>query len=330
MVRVKNPPPGGRATRRPGRLHQKLVRGGKFIVQKWPRKRGPIKSEAQKHTASQFALAQKAAAEAHPWFYIEAENMSTGTIWNRREILVKAAQGTLWEIRLADGSFYGNWFTLAREIQALLDTVTDVTGSILVRRAAGWQALTPGPAGYVMTSNGPDFSPNYQPAAAAPDVYGWSVSQPFGDFTGSDFTAGSFFTPAINCEVTHISFGLTLQVGATYQLCIAECASNALVQVIHQQYDVTTEVFAQGNRIVLPLNVPQLFERSKWYHVGLTKGHGGPSGSLLFKTSRGHAPPLPCDGECFISRKSGGPIVVGETLFRSGNTAHMQMRFREV
>lgn len=299
-------------------------------MQKWPRKRGPIKSEAQKHTAEQFALAQRAANEAYSWFWIEAENMATGTIWNRREILIMAAQGTLFEIRLRDGSFYGNWFRLAREIQALLDTISDVTGTLLVRRGSGWEALLPGAENYVLTSNGPDFNPNWQPAPGAPVAYEWSTSQPFGEFTGGDFTAGTFFTPSSDFEVTDISFVFARQVGASYSLCIAECLANATVTAVLQQYDVTSLIHAQGNEVVLSLNVPQVFNRGKWYHVGITKAAGGPGGSILLKTSRGHQPPLPCAGECFCSRKSTGNIVVGDVLNRSGTTIHMQMKYRQV
>jgi len=330
MVRVKNPPPGGRATRRPGRFLTKPGRGETFIAQTWPRKRGPIKSEEQKETARQFALAQKAANEAFSWNYIEAENMSQGTIWNRREMLVKAAQGNLFEFRMDDGEFYGNWFVLAKEIQALLDTITDEVGTLLVRSGDGWAALMPGADGYYLQSNGPDFLPAWNPVSEPSPSFEWSTSQPFGDFTGSDFTAGSWFSPAIDAEVSDVAFQFTNQSGGDYEYTIAETNSTATVTAILQKFSINSVVAAQGGNILMPLPTLQTFERGKYYHVGVTKLGSTPTGSILMKQSRGHQPPLPFMGECFISRKVSGTLAVGNAMNRTGQTAHLQMKFREL
>lgn len=45
-----------------------------------------------------------------------------------------------------------------------LDTIGNTIGAILVRGPDGWATIAPGPIGYVLTSNGPDQLPTWQPA----------------------------------------------------------------------------------------------------------------------------------------------------------------------
>lgn len=330
MVRVKNPPPGGRATRRPGRFHTKIGKGGAFIVSKWPRKRGTPKSEAVRENNRQFALAQRAANEAFYWFWLEAENMATGTIWNRREILVKAAQGSLWEIVLDDGSFYGNWFALAKEIQALLDTVTDEVGSLLVRRSAGWEALVPGADGYILTSNGPDFAPSWKAGESPPSFYQWSSCQPSGTFTGSDLFVGSDFWPAVDVEITNIAFKLTTTASQTYHLKILELNTSDRIVEILQDFDITTAVYGASGAPDISLPVVQLFEKGKRYAVIVGKQNAGASGGISFARSRGEGFPIPCMDTSLIIRTSIQSLAINDLMFETGQAGFFNMKWRQV
>lgn len=49
--------------------------------------------------------------------------------------------------------------TIAAEVQAILDQITNVRGSILFRGAAGWEALAPGTNGYFLKTNGAGADP---------------------------------------------------------------------------------------------------------------------------------------------------------------------------
>lgn len=51
--------------------------------------------------------------------------------------------------------------TIATEVQAILDQITNVHGSVLFRGAAGWEALAPGSAGQFLKTNGPAADPTW-------------------------------------------------------------------------------------------------------------------------------------------------------------------------
>lgn len=44
-----------------------------------------------------------------------------------------------------------------------LDALGTTIGALLVRGPDGWTILAPGPIGYVLTSNGPNAVPSWQP-----------------------------------------------------------------------------------------------------------------------------------------------------------------------
>jgi len=330
MVKVKGVPPLGRGTRRPGRLVQTKVRGGIPILKGWPRKRGPIKSESQRETAEQFRLAQKAANEAHPWMWIEAENMSQGTIWNRREILVKCAQGSFYDITLSNGEFYGGWFNLAREIQALLDTVSDETGVMLYRSGDGWIALVPGPNGYYLQSNGPDFLPAWAPVSEPSPSFQWSCVQPSDTFTGGDETVGLDLTPAVDIEVSDVAFRLDYQSGADYEFTICETNGSNQITAILQQFNIGSIVTAQNGNVVMPLPVLQPLAAKTRHSFLVTKKSGSPGGSMNVRKSRAEQAPLPVCDWINISRLGSGHVSVSDTLNTSSGGAAINMKFREL
>jgi len=51
--------------------------------------------------------------------------------------------------------------TIAAEVQAILDQITNVHGSVLFRGAAGWEALAPGTNGYFLKTNGAGADPEW-------------------------------------------------------------------------------------------------------------------------------------------------------------------------
>lgn len=330
MVKIKNSAPTGRATRRPGRLLTTVTKGGNFIAKKWPRKRGPIKSEAQAETAEQFRLAQKAANEAFSWFYIEAENMAQGTIWNRREILVKAAQGTLMEIRMRNGEFYGNWFVLAREIQALLDTIIDVTGAILVRTPDGWEAITPAASGYVLTSNGPDFIPSYQPGAAPEETWQWSSCQWDNQMSGSNIAQGIDLWPAVDAEINKIAFRVGIYSGATYGLTICTLLSNDRIGSILLTQDVTAAVFAANGSPVIPLStVVNLTARTRYGFI-ISKTNGAAGSGLGLGFSRQQQVAIPTMAKSVVIHGGYQQPAVNDLMSTYNDVCLFNMEWRKV
>lgn len=75
-----------------------------MVVRTWPRKRGKPTNPAVIFTSTQFGKAGKMAANSEPMQYETAREMTKGTHWLPRDLLVKAAYGSAYEIILPDGS----------------------------------------------------------------------------------------------------------------------------------------------------------------------------------------------------------------------------------
>lgn len=89
--------------------------------------------------------------------------------------------------------------TDATEVGAILDLIGDTRGALLVRGAAGWQVVLPGPAGYVLTSQGAGDDPTYvalppsPPFTALPD-------------TPADYVGAAGMMAAVNANEDGLEF----------------------------------------------------------------------------------------------------------------------------
>ena len=94
---------------------------------------------------------------------ISAVRLSHGTSLLWRDILMMAHTGTLLTYRDSDGNTWVGGRTLSNSIQNLLDSVSNAPGVIIGRSGAGWVALLPAQAGYVLTSQGKGNLPLWLP-----------------------------------------------------------------------------------------------------------------------------------------------------------------------
>jgi hypothetical protein len=91
-----------------------------------------------------------------------AMELQRGTTLLWRDILMMAHMGTLWTIKTDSGLIWIGARRLSQTIQNLLDSVSNVPGTILGRTASGWQALLPGTAGQVLTCQGRTNPPAWE------------------------------------------------------------------------------------------------------------------------------------------------------------------------
>ncbi len=158
--------------RRPGfsgRLMVDTVRGV-TRVRAWPKKRGKIKSPLQQHWVDWFRAANFAAKYASSYDISRAKELTEGTRWYPRDLLLKAMRGRLFWWTDENGQ---NWFPAAivSDITDTLDVLADKIGDILVRASDRWRAPPAGAEGDVLTyhpASPPDWQPPVAPPAASP------------------------------------------------------------------------------------------------------------------------------------------------------------------
>lgn len=89
-----------------GRVYARTTMWG-VVAQAWPRKRGKPRSWTTHWQSQQFGLAARMAANSEPIQYQTAIEMTKGTGWVPRDILVRAALGLAYEVYQPDGTLCG-------------------------------------------------------------------------------------------------------------------------------------------------------------------------------------------------------------------------------
>ncbi|KKL81949.1 hypothetical protein LCGC14_1989660 [marine sediment metagenome] len=157
---------------------------GVLRVRKWPKKRGPPRSELQRWWVDWFKQANRLAKYADPMSQARAIEMTKGSGLYPRDILLKAMRGRLYTWADQDGN---KWYPMAgiQDISDTLDILAQFTGGVLTRAADRWRAPTPGDPGDVLTYQGAAAGAEWQPAAS-----------------GGGFAGGALATATVDQTVT--------------------------------------------------------------------------------------------------------------------------------
>ncbi len=123
---------------------------GVVRIRKWPKKRGPPKSEAQRFWVDWFKQANHLAKYADPLTQIAAIELTRGTGWYPRDVILKAMRGRLYWFTGADGWRYYPMAAIG-DISEALDVLAQSVGSVLVRAADRWRTPDPGSINDVLT-----------------------------------------------------------------------------------------------------------------------------------------------------------------------------------
>ena len=113
-----------------------------------------------------------------------AYHFSKGTNYVPRDLLMLASYGKIMRVHEADGTAWDSARIAQLNIQQLLNSITDVEGSIVFRGPTLWWALSPGAAGQVLTFDGTTGWPDWQDpsggggglaVAAMPATFGTTI-----------------------------------------------------------------------------------------------------------------------------------------------------------
>lgn len=181
-----------------GLLTTPIFRGQRHI-QAWPRKRGKPKSAVTLVQNAEFVRFVAAVNDMSPDDRIAAIEIAKGTPYTWRDVLSRAITGQLVEI---DGG------TLV-DIQAALDGLTEVPGSLILRTTEGWRGLDPGGETQMLAVDGglPAWVDQAGPGAAT-GLFN-QVLSPIPTQAGTGLTTAmnaSYVTPVVADGVT----GLTI------------------------------------------------------------------------------------------------------------------------
>lgn len=132
----------------------------KWVVRSWPKGNGgdtPLRRAARE----QFAVVQQMIKNVTTDEYVAARDLTAGTPLLIRDVLMKAAYGTLVEAVLKDGSQWMGIRTVYPTAQQMLDSISGIQGTVLYRDVDAWKALAPGTPGQVLSTAGPGANPSW-------------------------------------------------------------------------------------------------------------------------------------------------------------------------
>jgi len=191
-----------------GRVMIDTVRGA-IRVRKWPKKRGPPKSERQRFWVDWFKQANRLAKYASGLDQVTAIAMTLRSGWYPRDILLKAMRGRLYWMTTPDG---WKWYPVAAigDISETLDVLAQTVGSVLVRAADRWRAPVPGVLDDVLTLKGSPPIPAWAAAGGGGVPFGGALVQSGSNqsiitatfvpltFSSNVYDTDSLHNPAVN------------------------------------------------------------------------------------------------------------------------------------
>jgi len=165
MVKIRSIPRERRLPSFRERVMIDVVRGT-IRVRKWPKKRGPPKSEAQRFWVDWFRQANLLAKYVDAASMTMAIRLTKGSGLYPRDVLLAAMRGRLYHWADQDG---WRWFSVAAigDISESLDVLAQTVGSVLVRATDRWRTPAPGAAGDILTTPGPPGVPLWLPPAGS-------------------------------------------------------------------------------------------------------------------------------------------------------------------
>jgi len=160
MAKLTNIPRGKRGPSVRG-SHMVDTFRGTIRVRKWPKKRGPPKSDAQKFWVDWFKQANFLAKYASDMDVKEAMEITAGTGLYPRDVILQAMRGRLYWWVDENG---WRWYPVAaiNDVSETLDVLAQTIGSVLVRDTDRWRAPPAGTIGDVLTYKGILLPPVWQ------------------------------------------------------------------------------------------------------------------------------------------------------------------------
>ena len=289
MARLKGPPPPRKSIALKTGLNIYANRGA-LVAAKWPRKRGSPKSPVTREQNEWFRQANLLAKYADgqsQWMAIE---VSRGSPWYPRDLLISAMKGRLFETLTIDGVEFRS-VAIRDDVSSDLDFLAGkVTGTIIVRGADLWSALIPGTKDHVLTSTGPGLLPEYAAGGGGGSPAFAEVTPLTSVSTSAFATKGIPITPLYNYTITSLGTQLRTLNGFTFRGSIFEVDSARMITAIVAE---TADIVAVGTdflHLQEALLAPVTLLASKHYVLCWTRRDGGDNFVLRILNGRAGFP----------------------------------------
>ena len=179
MARVSGPP--GNAATHKHRGKWQIVWHPRFghYARAWPRKRGKPTNQLVIDRVAAFSRAVQQVKFLTSEDQIAARELAAGSTLTWKDVAIKSAMGTMFQFTTQDGTVWRGLRMAQGDIEALLNSISNTQGVILIRDQTEWVALLPGSEGQVLTIPSQNALPAW---ADPPQPTGPGLSPLFGPY----------------------------------------------------------------------------------------------------------------------------------------------------
>jgi len=278
---------------------------GTIRVRKWPKKRGPPKTDAHREQVEKFSQANRLAKYALPQSQVAAISATKNTSFYPRDLQVMAMYGRAWAL-----AFPGQrtlWPVAARQdVSGSLDVLASTEGDLLARGPNFWSQVPGGTLGQVLTSNGGSLLPSFKPAGPFTGAVAYAHLTAGGTDNANFATKGWWFKVLSPLRVHGMVATLVEVIGATYIVRLFSLSGSTIVAEISTTLEQTGVINGTKTRQYDFTSTPDLvvgtdyaFMLSRTDATDTTK-----PGNVNVATN---PPPIPLDGVygwCRIAKKN--------------------------
>lgn len=298
-----------------------------LVVTKWPRKRGPAKQPAQAANNKQFAAVVDWCRSPMAADVATAQAATAGTGYLPRDLIESACFGLVIVCTLKDGRILYGARMVSQDAQALLDSITQEVGSLIVRTSAGWVSLEAVAAGKVLTSNGLLQAPTWQaPSGGGGGSPTPLIAQPIGYPYAQDSSAyaceGVTIQPGVNLSISTVWAMLTLTIGQKFRACLVTLSNSSTTpQATHVVLgpEITVSRALQHNWLELSLGGAQALTAGGNYAVCVLRSDGtGTTPAGLWYPPTSGCDPIWQGVTIYYIRAAVNPPIVGTTFDTDG------------
>lgn len=223
-------------------MHTAILSGGRVVYKAWPPKRGKTKPGAVADMRQLFAWAAQSSVYSIAEDKAFALEITTGSMYYPRDALISAMYGTLITVRTNDGQTWWSKRLSTKNIQLMLDEITNIPGAMLMRGGDEWIGLFPGVANYILQTNGPGVMPTWVPntgggGGGSGAFWAQTGGQNGPDGSGHNYK-GSVYTNFVDTTVAQVWALLNPAAARTYHAEIWSLGTSTLSALLGQSDSV--------------------------------------------------------------------------------------------
>lgn len=251
---------------------------------------------------------------AIPEDMIAAIEFTQGTGLLPRDVLMAAAFGTLVTGYLTDGRVLYGARVMADEIQPLLDSITDIPGSMLFRGPTGWIGIPPGAATEVLVCNGAIIPPGWTDPAIG-TLKGAALTEPAQTAQGT-YPArckGTYLTPLWDMAFRSLAWAGAQDATATYAIAVYELSGDTISAIVADFTGLTWPTSSdQWAGIVLPAPVP--LTQGQPYCIALRATNKAPTYAIALDYGADALLGAPLTGTATLGEIDSAAPAIGDTF----------------